>query len=63
MFLLSSSLYNTVLFPFAEPLVLPVVEFLEAGKAMNYLAESASKIIAERKMDSDHSVVVSVDWF
>ena len=37
-----------------------VVEYLEAGKAMDYLAKSASKIIAERRMDSDHGAVVSV---
>ena len=36
-----------------------MVDYLEAGKAMDFLAKSASKIIAERKMDSDHSAVVS----
>ena len=40
-----------------------IVDHLEAGKAMDFLAKSASKIIAERKMDSDHSTVVSVSRF
>ena len=46
-------------FPFTEPLVHFVVDYLEAGKAMDFLAKSASKIIAERKLDSEHSAVVS----
>ena len=50
---------SAVSFPFTEPLVQLVVDHLEAGKAMDFLAKSASKIIAERKMDSEHSTVVS----
>ena len=50
---------SVVCFPFTEPLVHLVVDYLEAGKAMDFLAKYASKIIAERKMDSDHSAVVS----
>ena len=59
MFLLSL-LCNTVSFPFMEPLVRLVVDHLEPGKAMDFLAKSASKIIAARKMDSDHSALVNV---
>ena len=58
----SSLLCNTVSFPFTEPLVRLVVDYLEPGKAMDFLAKSASKIIAARKMDSDHSALVNV-WF
>ena len=60
----SSSLFcNIVSFPFTEPLVHRIVDHLEAGKAMDFLAKSASKIIAERMMDSDNSTVVSVSRF
>ena len=53
-------LLYVVAFPFTEPLVRLVVDHLEAGKAMDFLAKFASKIIAERRVDSSHSAAVSI---
>ena len=37
--------------------MLRLVDHLAAGRAMDYLAKSAAKIIKDRRMDSDNNIV------
>ena len=55
-------LCNAVTFPVTESLVQHIVAYLEVGKSMDFLAKSAAKIINGRKLESDHSALVSF-WF
>ena len=56
---MSSLLYNTVTFPFTERLAQRIMTYMDVGKAMDFLAKSADKIIQGRRLESDQSALVS----
>ena len=49
----------SVSIPFMEFLVRRLVDHLAVGKAMDFMAKSAAKIIKARRVDSDDSALVS----
>ena len=49
----------SVSLPFMESLVRRLVHYLAVGKAMDFMAKSAAKIIKARRVDSDDSALVS----
>ena len=56
-------LFTTVAFPFMEPLFLWIIRHLKMGKAMDFLAKSASMIIEARKMNPGQDAEVSLDTY
>ena len=56
---MSSLLYNTVTFPFTEHLAQRIMTYMDVGRAMDFLAKSADKIIQGRRLESDQSALVS----
>ena len=56
-------LFTAVAFPFMEPLFLWIIRHLEVGKAMDFLAKSAAKIIEARKMNPAQDAQVSLGTY
>ena len=50
---------TTVSFPFMESLIHWIMQHLKIGRAMDFLAKSAAKIIEARKTNPDQSAQVS----
>lgn len=53
-----SLFYKTVTFPFTERLAQRIMTYMDVGKAMDFLAKSADKIIQGRRLESDQSALV-----
>ena len=56
-------LFTAVALPFLEPLFLWIIRHLKVGKAIDFLAKSASKIIEARKMNPGQNAQVSLGTY
>ena len=56
-------LFTAVALPFLEPLLLWIARHLKIGKAIDFMAKSAAKIIEARKMNLGQDAQVSLGTY